>query len=711
MISPETSPAPAGRTRIGDRQRDRLAIVYVRQSSVNQVQHHRESTQLQYGLVEHARRLGWEPERIAVIDDDLGLSGASAEGRPGFQRLLGEVALDHVGLVLGVEMSRLARSCKDWYQLLELCALFETLICDLDGLYDPGCYNDRLLLGLKGTMSEAELHVLRQRLWQGALQKARRGELASRGPIGYVRDGTGLAFDPDEQAQGVVRLVFERFERLGTMNAVLRELVGSGIRMPVRPASGPDKGQLSWRRPSQSALQNMLSHPAYAGAYVYGRSSQARQSGRPKRPCRLPREQWLVLLRDRHPAYISWEQYEANQERLRQNRSRYACRGSVRSGRALLAGLVVCARCGYRLRTQYGGRSSQPRYNCSANQTRLGEPRCQCLNARALDEEVVRLTFQALMPPALEVSLQVADDLHHQRDAARALWKQRLERAEYEAERAARQYRAVEPENRLVARSLEAAWEEKLRARRDLVEEHERFLSEQPRGLTEGEREQIRRLAANVPALWHAESTTDADRKAILREVIDRVEVDAEGESEWVSARIHWVGGGLSETRIRRPVQRMDQLSTWPTIRRRIEERLAEGVSAPRIAAELNAGGILTARGQPVTEGVVRSVMTREGLRSTRAVDPSDAPPLGPNEWLVGQLAAKLRVTHGTIHQWIKAGRVGARPRADGRWVVTADEATCRGLVAYRERQDRRRREHEAGRAAAKRRGEEGPGD
>ena len=444
---------------------------------------------------------------------------------------------------------------------------------------------------------------------------------------------------------------------------------------------------------------------------MYGRSTESRQSRRQKRPCRLPREQWLVLLRDRHPAYISWEPFEANQERLRQNRSRYACRGSVRPGRALLAGLVVCGRCGYRLRTQYGGRSSQPRYNCSANRTRLGEPRCQCLNARALDEEVVRLTFQALTPPALEVSLQVADDLHHQRDAARALWKQRLERADYEADRASRQYHAVEPENRLVARGLEAAWEEKLRARRDLFEEHERFLGEQPRGLTEGEREQIRRLSANVPALWHAESTTDADRKAILREVIDRVEVDVEGESEWVAARVHWVGGSRSETRFRRPVRRTDQISTWPAIRRRIEGLLAEGVSAPKIAAELNAGGVLTARCRPVTEGIVRAVMTREGLRPTRSADARDSPPLGPDEWLVGRLAAKLRVTYGVIHQWIKAGRVEARQRDDRRWVVTADEATCRGLVAYRERQERRRRGHEAAVAGARCRGENDPGD
>jgi DNA invertase Pin-like site-specific DNA recombinase len=590
---------------------------------------------------------------------------------------------------------------------LELCALFETLICDLDGLYDPGCYNDRLLLGLKGTMSEAELHVLRQRLWQGALQKARRGELASKGPIGYVRDGTGLAFDPDEQARGVVRFVFEQFERLGTMNAVLRELVGGGIQIPVRPSSGPDKGRLCGRRPSQSSLQSMLSHPVYAGAYVYGRSCQSRQSRQQKRPCRLPREQWLVLLRDRHPAYISWERYEANQERLRQNRSRYACRGSVRPGRALLAGLVACARCGYRLRTQYGGRSNQPRYTCSANQSRLGEPHCQGLNARALDEEVVRLTFQALTPPALEVSLQVADDLDHQRDAARALWKQRLERADYEAERAARQYHAVEPENRLVARGLEATWEEKLRARRELVEEHERSLSEQPRGLTE--REQIRRLASNIPSLWHAESTTDADRKALLREVIDRVEVDVEGESEWVSARVHWVGGGRSDTRFRRPVQRKDQLSTWPAIRRRIEERLAGGASAPKIAAELNAEGFLTASGQPVTEGVVRAVMACEGFRSVRSVAARDSPPLGPDEWLVGPLAAKLRVTYGVIHQWIKAGRVEARRRDDRRWVVTADEAKCRELVAYRERRQRHHPGRETVGAAARSRGKDAP--
>jgi DNA invertase Pin-like site-specific DNA recombinase len=298
------SELPVSRERKIKRQhQERLAVVYIRQSSMNQVQQNQESTQLQYGLVSHAISLGWPKERVLVIDDDLGVSGATAEGRIGFQRLLSDIALNHVGMILGVEMSRLARSCKDWYQLLELCGLFDTLICDLDGVYDPSNYNDRLLLGLKGTMSEAELHVIRQRMWQGALQKARRGELITKGPMGYMRSGDTLILDPDEQAQSVIRLVFDRFERLGAMHAVLRSFVVEGIKLPVRSASRINRGELEWRTPNSTAIQN----------------------------------------------------------RLEQNRSRWDTRGSIRQGTALLAGLVVCGRCGYRLRTQYGGYNTKPR--------------------------------------------------------------------------------------------------------------------------------------------------------------------------------------------------------------------------------------------------------------------------------------------------------------------------------------------------------------
>jgi DNA invertase Pin-like site-specific DNA recombinase len=690
--------------KIQGRHHERLAVVYVRQSTVHQVQRHQESTQVQYSLVSLAERLGWPRERILVIDDDLGLSGASAEERIGFQRLLSEIALDHVGAILGVEMSRLARSCKDWYQLLELCALFGTLICDLDGLYDPTCYNDRLLLGLKGTMSEAELHILKQRMWQGALHKARRGELVSRVPVGYVREASGqVAKDPDQQVQSVVRLIFDQFERLGALHSVLRYLVHNAIQVPVRATTGPNKGQLEWRCPNQSTLRNMLSHPIYAGAYVYGRSCQnAKTRQQRQRPRRLPRNEWLVLLRDRYPAYVSWEQFEDNQRRLEQNRSRGGSRGSVRRGRALLTGLVVCGRCGYRLRTQYCGPASKPRYDCSAKSSVYGAPRCQSMSAQALDEEVVRLALRALMPSALEVSLQVAQDIQKQREQAETHWRQRLERAAYEVDRAARQFHAVEPENRLVARTLEAAWEEKLRGQRDVLEQYQRFLIDQPKLLTDEEQEQIRRLAHDLPSLWNLPTTTDAERKEILREVIDRVVVNVEGESEWVEAKIHWAGGHQSYTRFRRPVARVDQLSAWPQLRQRIQELLHEGIPVPKIAERLNTAGFRAPNGKPFGEAGIRTLLFRYGIRvaphgpTTRPVN------LGADEWFISDLANKLGVGYQTVYGWIRSNRIEARQLDDGRWVLTANEAKCLELTGFQSQQRQRRQYHQSTSAEAK---------
>jgi DNA invertase Pin-like site-specific DNA recombinase/sulfur relay (sulfurtransferase) DsrF/TusC family protein len=696
MSQIDKAPVFGHEKKISSRHQERLAVVYVRQSSLHQVQQNQESTQLQYNLVEHAERLGWPRERILVIDEDLGISGASSEGRLGFQRLLSEIALDHVGVILGIEMSRLARSCKDWYQLLELCALFSTLICDLDGLYDPTSYNDRLLLGLKGTMSEAELHILRQRMWQGALHKARRGELLHKGPIGYVRVDNQIVLDPDEQAQSVVRLVFDQFDRLGSMNAVLQYFVANGIRLPVRVAGGLNKGQLEWRRPNQNALHNMLIHPMYAGAYAYGRTCPNKKTRQQqKRPFRVPRGDWLVLLRDRYPAYISWEQYEANQVRLEQNRSRFASRCSVRTGRALLAGLVMCGRCGARLRTQYGGRYNEPRYNCCSRSTLYGDPRCQNLLALPLDEEVVRLTLKALQPAALDVSLQVAADIHKQRDAAEELWRQRLERATYEAERAARQFHAVEPENRLVVRTLEATWEGKLRTQRDLQEQYERFQLDQPKVLTVQEQDRIRCLAADVPALWHAAGTTNADRKAILREVIDRVVVNVEGVSEWVEAKIYWAGGHQSYTRFRRPVLGFSQLSNWPQLLQRIKDLLQARTSASKIAEKLNAEGWRTADSTPFSEACIRMLMLRQGLRSVRnRTRPTES--LKKNEWTISDLAKKLQVGYGTLIRWIHEKRVPGRKLDDGRWVVTADKAKCQELTAFLARRDKQRHYYES---------------
>jgi DNA invertase Pin-like site-specific DNA recombinase len=439
--------------------RERLAIVYVRQSTLQQLNRHQESTRLQYGLVDQALALGWTQSQVLVIDEDLGKSGRSVEGRLGFQRLVSEVGLNHVGIVLGLDMSRLARSCRDWYQLLEVCGLFGTLIGDLDGIYDPQDYNDRLLLGLKGTMSEAESHVLKQRMLAGKQAKAARGELGMQVPMGYVRRPSGDAVkDPDEQAQSTIALVFDQFRCIGTVNGVLRYLVEHHIQLPHRLRSGPGKGELEWHRPSRMTLSNLLHHPMYAGAYVYGRrptDPQRQQPGRPATGRRVagPHE-CAVLLKGRLPAYISWAQFERNQRQLDANRAQQ--QGAIRQGPSLLSGSVICGRCGLRMAAVYGNNGNGLRYACNRMAVDYGEAPCQSLVGAVLDKFVAEQVLLALEPSALEISLQVAEDIEAERAQLHRHWQQRLERAHYQVDRAARQYQMVEPENRLVARTLES---------------------------------------------------------------------------------------------------------------------------------------------------------------------------------------------------------------------------------------------------------------
>jgi DNA invertase Pin-like site-specific DNA recombinase len=392
--------------KVSPRHRDRLAAVYVRQSTAQQVQDHQESTRLQYGLAERAVGLGWAPSRVLVIDDDLGHSASGADARPGFQRLASEVGLDHVGIVLGIEMSRLARSGREWHQLLELCALSGTLLGDLDGVYDPAEHNDRLLLGLKGTISEAELHLIKQRMWTGRLAKARRGELAVPLPSGFVRRPSGeVALDPDEQVQAVVRLVFDLFDRLGTVNGVLCFLADNRIQLGVRVREGPGRGELVWRRPNRAGVQNMLRNPAYAGVYAYGRSTtdpRRRQAGRPfTGRVRTAREDWIVFLPGLLPAYISVEQYEKNRQRMEANRSRSQSMGAVRGGPALLAGLVACGRCTAKMTVHYqrgaGGKLSAV-YVCAREKSDYGGGQCQQVAGPCVDGYVTGLLLDALAP-------------------------------------------------------------------------------------------------------------------------------------------------------------------------------------------------------------------------------------------------------------------------------------------------------------------------
>jgi len=651
--------------KIHGRHRERLAVVYVRQSTVQQVERHQESTRLQYGLVERAMDLGWARAGVEVIDDDLGKSGASAEGRLGFQRLVAEVGLGHVGLVLGIEMSRLARSCRDWHQLLEICALCDTLIADADGIYDPSSYNDRLLLGLKGTMSEAELHILKARMHAGRLAKARRGELALALPMGYLRRPSGeIMLDPDEQARSVLRLVFETFERVGTLNGLLRYLVAHEIRLPVRLRTGPSKGELDWRRPNRHSLGELLRNPIYAGAYAYGRRSVVRRGGQTargsSRRTKGP-EDWAVLIHDRLPAYISWEQYERNVQRLANNRSRF--KGVPRGGPSLLSGLLVCGRCGMRMATGYSDNGHDHRYSCSRLVVDYGAAVCQSLSGRPLDALVSDLILAALEPSALAVSLRLAADIEAERAALKTQWLQRLERARQVVDRARRQYQAVEPENRLVARSLERQWEEALGEEMRLKAEHERFLAEQPAVLTATEREAIDRLAHDIPALWTAETTTQADRQAIARLMLERIEVTVEGDSEKVAVICHWAGGHTTQTALIRPVARLDQLSYYSDLLARAATLLAEGKDPPRIAAVLNEEGWRPPRRRETFDGpMVRSLLARQGLSARRRNMPmTNHLPRQADEWTPGELARQLDMPPATLYAWRSKGRLKSR--------------------------------------------------
>jgi DNA invertase Pin-like site-specific DNA recombinase len=679
--------------KLGPWQRDRLAVVYVRQSTPQQVRAHHESTRLQYSLVERARAWGWARERILVIDDDLGRSGATADGRTGFQRLVSEVSLDHVGLILGIEMSRLARSNKDWQQLLELCALFRTVIADLDGIYDPAQYNDRLLLGLKGTMSEAELHILKQRMYQGSLSKARRGALQFALPVGYVWDETGaIQLDPDEQVQAVVRLIFRKFDEIGTLGGLLRYLVEHRIQIGVRVREGPGKGALVWRRPNRVTVQMLLKHPLYAGAYVYGRRQvdpRRKQAARPQtgRVVMAPAA-WHAFLPGHCPAYISPEQYDRNQARLAANRARAEAVGAVRPGAALLPGLVFCARCQARLTVHDNGPRTHHTYNCLERRTHYGEPLCQHLPGPALDRFVARHVLLALEPAALELALAAAAQVEQERADLDRLWRQRLERAGYEAERAARQYRLVEPENRLVARHLERAWEEKLAAQEQLAEEYHRFSSQHPRVLTAPERDAIRRLAADIPGLWAAPTTTAADRKEIIRQVVERVVVEAHGRSERVTVRIAWVGGGHTEGEMARDIARLCDLSYYPQVCARVRTLTAAGWSAPAIATQLQQEGYRPARQAASFSFVhVAEMQRRLGLRPCRP-RVRDRQPVGPEEWWASDLADRLGLSRTNLHRWIRLGWVRAR-REEGplrRWIVWAESAELTRLTQLRQR-------------------------
>jgi hypothetical protein len=543
---------------------------------------------------------------------------------------------------------------------------------------------------LTGMMSEAELHVLKGRMHQGKLNKARRGELVVAVPVGYLKHATGeVTLDPDEHARSVVELIFDQFDRRGTVHGVLRYLIEQEIRLPIRAQAGPSRGQLQWRRPSRETLRQILRHPIYAGAYRYGhrpvdprrQTPGHRSSGRSGG---LAAEDCQVFLKDRMPAYITWARFEANQKRLEANRSRSDAAGAVRRGSALLAGLVWCGRCGRRMYVRYGGRSNQPAYICSWQRSDYGLPLCQSASAASIEGWLGEELLAALEPAALDASLAAASEVEGQRRQMTLQWEHRLERARFEAERAARQYHACEPENRLVARTLERRWDEALREQDRLGDEFDRFTRTQPRSLDAADQDQIRRLAEEVPTLWHAATTSSADRRQIVRLLVERIVLSVDPKDAKVEVRIEWAGGAVRERVLPRTVQRYECQKDWPRLTARLDELHRSGLTPAAIAATLNDEGFIAPkRATRLSAGMVRGLLDRLGLR--RRIPRCKASPgmLATGEWWLHDLACHLDLSPHTLHGWRRRGWLHARQLGGrgGPWSVWANEREVSRLV------------------------------
>lgn len=637
---------------------ERLAVVYVRQSSMAQVREHSESTARQYALTEEAARLGWPASRIAVIDADLGISGRTASARSGFKELVGKVCVSEVGAIFGLEVSRLARSSADLQRLLELCALTATLIIDSDGIYDLGSFNDRLLLGLKGTMSEAELHLLAGRLQGAKLAAAQRGELRFPLPVGYVYDDDShTVMDPDEEVRTAVADVFASFEAKGSAYAVVEAF--SERRFPTRAYGGVWAGEIRWGRLTHGRALQLLANPSYAGAYVFGRY-RSRRAVDPDGTIRLktaelPREQWQVLIRDHHPAYLTWESFLSNIKRLVANCTSQGAR-PVREGSALLQGIVLCGGCGRPMSTTYRG--GKAIYDCSRSRAdHVATPQCRSIMAEVVDRKVGARLLEVLAPEEVALALAAADEVTARRSNRNRALELRVERTRYEAARAERAFHRCDPDNRLVARSLERRWEEKLR---DLAEA-ERELAGQMNEPALPSRDQLESLVASFPRFWAAPTTSDRERKRLLRTLVGDVTLISEACGDQLRIGIRWHSGACEELRTRRP-QSAWQARRTPPSAIELAKRLGRERTNAQLADELNRAGFKTGTGRRFDSGAV------SWMRYAYQIEPPRL--FAPGELSVQQVAARLWIAPNLIYDWIERGLLAVRQGTRGRLCV-----------------------------------------
>jgi DNA invertase Pin-like site-specific DNA recombinase len=651
----------------------RTAYLYVRQSTLRQVVEHTESTKRQYALKQRAVQLGWRAEQISVIDSDLGESGASMVDRDGFQKLVAEVSMGRAGIVLGLEVSRLARNSADWHRLLELCAFNDTLILDEDGIYNPAVFNDRLLLGLKGTMSEAELHVMRMRMIGGVLTKARRGELCPLLPIGLVYgQENSVVLDPDQQVQECIRLIFSLFHRTGSAYALVRHFRNKGLLFPQRPLYGPNRHELIWVPLQRSTVMRVLNNPRYAGAYFFGRTRGRRrpEGGRPISSKAVPREQWHALIRQAHPGYITWEIYEDNLRKLEENSRAHQVQLKVppREGPALLQGMAICGNCGRRMSIRYHWRGAElvPDYLCQYQVVERLEKACMSIPGANVDAVISCLLAEAVTPVALEVSLAVQQELLSRLEEVDRLRLKQVERARYEANLAQRRYMQVEPENRLVADTLEAEWNHKLQVLAEARLEYERQRSLDRQLLDEEKRDRIMALASDFPRIWNDPKIPARERKRMVALMIEDVTLTRGTE---ITMHVRFKGGLTRTLVVPLALNAWKKYMTAPAVLAEIDRLLNEHTDA-EVATILNGRGLASGRRMKFTGQIIGALRKGNHLRSRYER-------LRERGMLdVLEMAALLGTSMRTIYVWHRQGRLRPHRYNDsGAYLYEAPEA------------------------------------
>ena len=658
---------------ITPRHRSRLALVYIRQSSRKQVEHHKESQRRQRDFVERAEQLGWLRDQIQVMDEDLAKTASRSGQRSGFEQIAAMTALGKVGIILALEVDRLARGNRDWYHLLDICGITGALIADEEGLYDPGTYNDRLLLGLKGTMSEAELHLIKQRMVQATLAKAKRGELKRKLPAGFIWDEAGrIQKDPDERVAEAVKLVFRRFHELGTIHQTHISLVDEGVKLPVCQICG---NNVQWIRPSYGLIQRMLKNPVYAGAYVYGRRQTEEtldSSLKPiKRMKKVGPERWHAFLKDHHDSYISWEQFERNLEQIKSNYRKASAPGAPREGEGLLQGLILCGRCGRRMRIAYGRGTRPSRYWCSYARRQIGAPVCQGFGARKLEQAVEALLLECLAPLGVEAMIEAAKVYEHDSETERTRWKQSIERARYEVALARRQYDAVDPENRLVGRELERRFEKALRELQKIEAEAQLQIRRLEQPLSGSEQQLLKRYAQKLSPLWNAPTTRAQDRKRIARCLIEHVVVTAPREATTLTAKVYWKGGEETTIEIPRGKTGVHRYVSAPELVELIRE-LAKEFSDVQIARILQRKRLKTPKGLSFKAYHVTNVRRKYGIPKGPSV-----PVQGKDIYTAQEAGQLLGVDRSTVIRWLEVGLLrGYQLTAGAPWriVVTGED-------------------------------------